>query len=263
MVTGPTHDHARFDELAAGHALHALDTGDEREFLGHLPGCSRCQDALTDYLHVTAALAASWPEAEPARPGDQLRGRIMEAVSAPSAPGGAPPAFGGGPAGVAHLSGRRNRRRLRAVIASAAAAMVLAAGGVAGAELAASPGRGPAQPTAGCVHAGKCRQVVLTAAGSSATAARVIVMNGAVWLMPSRLPPDNAARQIYVLWQITGGHIPMAVGSFDIRGHADRPIRIGALAVPYRTTWAFAVSLEHGRTIPATPSHPVALGQAH
>ena len=58
-----------------------------------------------------------------------------------------------------------------------------------------------------------------------------------------------------------GAHVPLAVGSFDVRGHAGTPIRIGKLAVPYRGTLAFAVSLEHGRTIPAKPSHLVAIGQ--
>ena len=72
---------------------------------------------------------------------------------------------------------------------------------------------------------------------------------------------DDTATQVYVLWQITGAHTPLAVGSFDVARHGGRPMLIGKLAVPYRGTWAFAVSIEHGRTIPATPSHAVALGQ--
>jgi hypothetical protein len=64
-----------------------------------------------------------------------------------------------------------------------------------------------------------------------------------------------------VLWQITGTNTPLAVGSFDVSSQQRTPVRIGALAVPYQGTWAFAVSLEHGRAIPASPSRPVALGQ--
>ena len=79
--------------------------------------------------------------------------------------------------------------------------------------------------------------------------------------MPSGLPADDRSRQVYVLWQITGKHTPLAIGSFDVGRHSAAPIRIGKLAVPYRSTWAFAVSIEHGRTIPASPSRPVALGQ--
>jgi hypothetical protein len=67
---------------------------------------------------------------------------------------------------------------------------------------------------------------------------------------------------VYVLWQITGAHVPLAVGSFDVRSGSRHAIKVGGLATAYRDTWAFAVSLEHGRAIPAQPSHPVALGQA-
>jgi hypothetical protein len=42
---------------------------------------------------------------------------------------------------------------------------------------------------------------------------------------------------------------------------AAAPIRIGGLPAPYPGTRAFAVSLEHGRTIPARPSPPVAVGK--
>ncbi len=246
-MTGPAWEHDRFDELAAGYALDALDPPDEQEFARHLEGCARCQDALADYLEVTAALADSAPEAGADQPSPQLRDRIIAAAS--------------GSPRVADLAAHRRRRRRRAVIAAAAAAAVLAGGVISGTELSSGPGTGPAGPSAGCVHAGSCREVVLTAAGSSAPAARVIVMDGTAWLVPSGLPADNTARQVYVLWQITGGHVPLAVGSFDVTRHGDRPIRIGSLAVALHGTWAFAVSLERGRTIPATPSHPVALGQ--
>ncbi|MGH3398353.1 MAG: hypothetical protein ACRDPO_27070, partial [Streptosporangiaceae bacterium] len=131
----------------------------------------------------------------------------------------------------------------------------------AGTRTGTSAGTGAAGPAAGCVHAGSCREVVLTAVGSTAPAARLIVMNGTAWLVPSGLPADNPARQVYVLWQITAGHVPLALGSFDVARHGDQPIRIGALAVPLPGTRAFAVSRERGRTIPATPSRPVALGQ--
>ena len=261
-MTQPAREHDRFDELAAGHALHALDPPDEQEFAGHLEDCRRCQEAVTGYLEVTAALADSSPQSDAGQPSEQLRDRIMAAASGETGTGAARPARRDGlrPAAPADLAGRRRRRRLRATIASAAAAAVLIAGGaVAGGVL--SSGSGPAGPTAGCVHAGSCRQVVLTAAGSSAPAARLIVMGGTAWLVPSGLPADNTARQVYVLWQITGGRVPLPVGSFDVSGHGDRPIRIGSLAVPIHGTWAFAVSLERGRTIPATPSRPVALGQ--
>jgi anti-sigma-K factor RskA len=154
----------------------------------------------------------------------------------------------------------RKRRPVRFIAAGVAAAAALIAGGVTGAGLLGGSGP-PRPPAASCVQAGTCRQIVLTSAVSHAPAGRVMIADGTAWLVPSGLKADNTTRQVYVLWQITGGHTPLAVGSFDVRAGGRRPIRIGALAVPYSRTWAFAVSLEHGRAIPATPSHPVALGQ--
>ena len=195
-------------------------------------------------------------EAGPARSDEAGPGRSDEA--GPGRPG--EPA----PAGRGRLQpGRpgRPRRPLRVIAAGVAAAAALIAGGVTWAGL--TGGGSPQPPAASCGPAGTCRQIVLTSAVSHAPAGRVIIADGTAWLVPAGLKADNTARQVYVLWQITGGHTPRAVGSFDVREDGRRPIRIGALAVPYSRTRAFAVSLEHGRAIPATASHPVALGQAH
>jgi hypothetical protein len=318
-VTDARGEHAQYDELAAGYALHALDSEDERQFLRHLPDCPRCREALSDYTEVAAALADNPSTIEPS---PQLGERIMAAIAnEPAGGAGRPPQqVGAGrdgstdrdgsadsgssrgdgvdqdsaardsaardsaardsaardaahrdgahrdgqgdrlPAVVTDLSERRHRRRLVAIVASAAAAVVIAGGTIWG-GLASSGGSSPSQPTAGCMSGQTCRQVLLTDAHSHAPAGKVVISGHTVWLLPSGLPADNTTRQIYVLWQITGAHTPMAVGSFDVTGHGDKPVRIGSLAVPYRGTWAFAVSIEHGRTIPATPSHPVALGQ--
>jgi Anti-sigma-K factor rskA/Putative zinc-finger len=300
-VTDARGEHAQFDELAAGYALHALDPEDERQFLRHLSDCPRCREALSDYTEVAAALADNPSTIEPS---PQLGDRIMAAIAnEPAGGAGRPPQqVGAGrdgstdrdstgrdsrssgsdgidrgdstgrdsigrdgqgdklPAGITDLSERRHRRRLVAIVASAAAAIVIAGGTIWG-GLASSGGSSPSQPTAGCMSGQTCRQVLLTDAHSHAPAGKVVISGHTVWLLPSGLPADNTTRQIYVLWQITGAHTPMAVGSFDVTGHGDKPVRIGSLAVPYRGTWAFAVSIEHGRTIPATPSHPVALGQ--
>jgi Anti-sigma-K factor rskA/Putative zinc-finger len=285
-VTDARGEHAHYDELAAGYALHALDAEDERQFLRHLSDCPRCREALSDYTEVAAALADNPSTIEPS---PQLGDRIMAAIAnEPAAGAGQSPQQAGAgrdssagrggmsggidrdgdpdgqgdrlPAGVTDLSERRHRRRLVAIVASAAAAVVIAGGTIWG-GLASSGGGSPSQPTAGCMSGQTCRQVLLTDARSHARAGKVVISGHTVWLLPSGLPADNTTRQIYVLWQITGAHTPMAVGSFDVTGHGDKPVRIGSLAVPYRGTWAFAVSIEHGRTIPATPSHPVALGQ--
>jgi anti-sigma-K factor RskA len=264
MMTYASRDHARYDELTAGYAVHALDPQDQADFEGHLPDCARCQDAVARFTEITAALAQTAPPAEPSA---DLGGRIMAAVAREPAPADR---LHGSPRPAAQHRGAQHRtaprsarpRPLRLALAAAAAAAALIAGGATYAGLQGG-GRAPQPPSAGCAQARTCREIVLTDASSRTPAARLIVAAGTAWLVPSGLKADNTAQQVYVLWQITGGHTPLAVGSFDVRGHhsGNHPIRIGALTVPYSGTWAFAVSLEHGRTIPAAPSHPVALGQ--
>jgi anti-sigma-K factor RskA len=275
MMTYASRDHARYDELTAGYALDALDPQDLDDFEAHLPGCARCQDAVARFADITAALAQTAPAAEPS---PDLGDRIMAAVAREPAPAGQ---TGSGSPSVRRLHGSsrpadgrratqhrttarsgRPRRPMRVALAGAAAAAALIAGGATYAGLHGGAST-PQAPAAGCAQARTCREIVLTDASSRTPAARLIIADGTAWLVPSGLAADNTAQQVYVLWQITGGHTPLAVGSFDVRGHlsANHPIRIGALAIPYSGTWAFAVSLEHGRTIPAKPSHPVALGQ--
>ena len=40
-------EHERWDELAAGHALHALEPAEAIEFEQHRIGCARCRDLDT------------------------------------------------------------------------------------------------------------------------------------------------------------------------------------------------------------------------
>jgi len=295
-VTDQRPDHVRFDELAAGYALGALEPEDEWRFRGHASQCERCSRALADYTAVATALAETAPDA---RPGAQLRSRILAAAADSPQPastvvqpiagpasaatsvradsagraestGRAEPGAAGGPdntappgppqAPVLPLTSRPRTKSRRLKLAAAAAAVIAAGAGTYGGLAAA--GGGPSAPAAGCVAASHCSQVTLTAAaGHQVVAGRVIIEGRSVWLRPARLPADDAARQIYVLWQLTGKHTPLAVGSFDVRPGARAAIRIGTLAAPYRGTLAFAVSLERGRAIPASPTRQVALGQ--
>jgi anti-sigma-K factor RskA len=70
-------DHATFDELAVGWALHSLEPEDEALFSRHLPDCPRCGRTVAETVEVMAALAADLPSAEPS-PG--LRSRLRDAV---------------------------------------------------------------------------------------------------------------------------------------------------------------------------------------
>ena len=82
--------HARFDELAAGHALHALEPEDEQVFLAHLSGCARCARELDEHAAVLAQLAYEPDAADPPRELlDGIRAGVLASgreASFPSAP---------------------------------------------------------------------------------------------------------------------------------------------------------------------------------
>lgn len=263
--------HSRFDELSAGYALDALEPADERRFLAHAAQCPRCRELIDDFAQVAQALAETSP---PAEPSSRLGDRIVAAMLADASPHdgpvgsgqgggtGAAPAAGDAPrAGPPSLAapprGRRARGWRRPAAVAAAAALVAGGGIWAGV---AATARGGQPPLAACARPHACPQVELTATRTGRTAATVIVRDGVAWMEPVAMAA-NPAGDIYVLWQITGSHTPLAVGSFDVRPGARGPVMIGHLAVPYPGTWGFAVSLEHGRALPARPSKPVAVGQ--
>jgi anti-sigma-K factor RskA len=175
--------------------------------------------------------------------------------------GTAPPG-GPTPGRVVPLRRRASRgtsgRQWQKPAAAAAAAVLIAVGGI-WAGLAATSG-GPPQSLAACAHPHACPQVTLTSSATHQTAARVVIDDRVAWMEPSAMQA-NPADEIYVLWQVTGASVPLAVGSFDVKAGTTSPIKIGALPAPYRATQAFAVSLEHGREIPPRPSTPVAAGK--
>lgn len=156
----------------------------------------------------------------------------------------------------------RPRRWLRWPATAAAAVLIAGAGTWAGLAVTGTSSTSPRPAAAGCAHESGCAEVTLTDVATRRPAAKVLVQRRVAWMVPFGMKADDTAGQIYVLWQITARHRPMAVGSFDVRAGAHAPIRIGALAAPYAGTLAFAVSLEHGRTIPAAPSDITALGPA-
>jgi anti-sigma-K factor RskA len=173
---------------------------------------------------------------------------------------GGPPARGLPVRGLpvrGHRPPSRGRWWLRPAAVAAVVALLAGGGTWAGLESTAS---GPVTRAALCSQG--CSEVVLTAAGSHAEAGKVIVSHGLVWMEPVAMAPDDTGDQIYVLWQLTSDNRPLAVGSFDVRSGSHGPVVVGPLAAPYHGTLAFAVSLEHGRTIPASPSRIAALGQA-
>lgn len=73
-------DHSRFDELAVGWALYALEPDDEQVLAAHLPSCERCRRIVreSEETLATVAIGLSGPEPSP-----RLLDRIHEAIGAP------------------------------------------------------------------------------------------------------------------------------------------------------------------------------------
>ena len=71
--------------------------------------------------------------------------------------------------------------------------------------------------------------------------------------------PANPSDEIYVLWGLADG-APRALATFDVTGAAPtvRSVPSSTEAAPYA---GFAVSIEPGRTAPASPTRIVASGQ--
>ena len=76
-VGGRGDDHQRWDELAVGWALHALEPEDESLCAAHLTGCGRCARTVAETAEVMAAMAGDLPQAEPS---EGLRERLRAAV---------------------------------------------------------------------------------------------------------------------------------------------------------------------------------------
>jgi hypothetical protein len=242
-----------YSELIAGYALDALEPEDEARLEEHLRGCASCNLELTRLRNVSARLADLSVAAEPP-PG--LGAAIRAAALADSGEPGREPLGG---FVVAQLQRHRAARaaRSRRWLAAAASLLLLGAGLGIGLGL---RGGGRQSVAGACTPSAGCHRVTLLAASDHRQAALVLVRGTSVTLVPEHLAPDHRNSQIYVLWQVTGAHTPLAIGSFDVGPGRATAVEVGQLPAPYADSWAFAVSLESGRTIPPAPSQPVALG---
>lgn len=273
---------AEHDALAVGWALRTLDPDEATGFAVHLETCPTCRQTVDD---TTAILGEIGGAVVPADPPPRLRQRLLDAVEAESGPGvdtpeassdGAPsPADGAdGPtdrdATVVPLAPRR--RATRWIAAAAVVLVVAAVGGLVAANQSLRAERDRAQAAA-AAQADREAAVadVLQDAGDPATSHAVLAgtQGGIVGVvvddgtgqrvLTTGLGPNDAASETYVLWGLADG-TPRPLGTFDVGGPGPdvRSVPSAPEAVPYA---GFAVSLEPGRTAPASPTTIVASGQ--
>jgi anti-sigma-K factor RskA len=266
-VTG-LHDHTRFDELAVGHALSALEPEEERVFLQHLATCAACERNVQEHRETLTLLALSADPADP--PPSVLEGiRAGMAGDTRTGPPAAPPSV---PLQGAHSldeararrSGR-STRNLQWVGAAAAAALVLSLGAWNlvlrdDRDAAEQYGDRLAAAVRDLAEPGSTSVPLETDDGSVVAVA--VVQDSEVSLVVDGLEPNDSGTT-YVLWaqDRTGGVRP--VGAFDVEQSQvdvveDLPVEGGVESVT-----AYLVSNEQGDEPPPTPGGPVlASGEA-
>lgn len=244
-----TEAHRRWEELAAGHALSALEPAEEAEFLAHLTTCESCPELLADHALVAARLGTLVEGEDEAPSWERIRAGIFPSV--PRVPDA--DAHGGVTAAptVASLDEARARRRNPLLLRVAAAAvLVTGAGAIWLASSGSSPDPQQAALTA-CSSQPGCH--VLSLQGK----AKLIVSGNTVRLLSSSLRPPASGRQ-YVLWQQPRGGDMILVGSL----RATQPGTVGEthrLVLPYETTAGFGLTLEPSGVVPTHPGQVVAV----
>jgi len=260
-----TSDHDRFDELAVGWALHALEPEDEAVFAVHLRDCLRCASTVDETSEVMAAMAADLPGAEPS---DELRHRLRAAVAETEqlpVPAAAPAE----PAEVAVPAPRpvpvqpRWRRALPAALVAAAVAAIVALGLW---TVVLDADRQELQDT---VAAQSAVVEALTSPGRATIArldsdgdpvATVVARDGELQVVTNGLSVNDGDATSYVVWGL-GGERPVALGTFDVDRSQVAVETVGSGQTGLDDYAEYGISLEPGQEPPAQPSDVVATGQ--
>ena len=266
-MTGPQ-EHTRFEELAVGHALSALEPEEEQAFGQHLATCATCQRDVQEHRDTLSVLALS---ADPLDPPPSVLEGIRAGIDPEPRTTASPAPLPTRPQQVASLDDARSRRSGRAprvvqwVGAAAAAALLLSLGAwnlalrddrdasrEYGDRLAAAV-RDLARPESTSVPLSSSDGEVLAVA---------VVQDDEVSLVLDGLEP-NSSGTTYVLWAQDRGGGVRPVGAFDVEQSQvdviqDLPVEGGVESVT-----AYLVSNEQGDEAPPTPTGAVlATGEA-
>jgi hypothetical protein len=280
-------EHRRWDELAVGWALHALEPEDEALFAAHLADCERCARTVAETAEVMAAMAGDLPQAEPS---EGLRERLRAAVEEteqlpavqrrtdqPAVPPAAPtvrepvaPPAGGGsgnlraPLPTEALDPRPAWRRvLPTALVAVAVAAVLSLGAW---NVVVASDRDAAQATAAeqaqmldaLLAPGRATIAPLTEDGRAV--ATVVARHSQVQVVANGLPVNDSHDHTYVVWGMQDGQ-PKPLGTFDVVTPQMDLRTVGSSATGLDDYSEYAVSIESGRQAPSSPTDIVATGQ--
>jgi hypothetical protein len=256
-------------ELAVAWVLHGLEPEEDAAFTAHLPDCPGCLRIVAETEEVTTLLGAA---VEPVDPPSSLRDRILAAAEDPgdasdaaslsSSDRKAPPST------VVPLRrperGTWIRRATAAVAVAAVLALVVAVGGLIAAnrslaeqrDAALAQGAEVVEMLDAASRPGVPHAVLATPQG--AFVGLVVDRGRGPEMMASGLAPADPGHT-YVLWGMARG-TPVGLTTFEMSGSAPvvQSVPLAEAAGPFA---GFAVSLEPGHTMPATPTQVVASGQ--
>ena len=256
-----TTDHERFAELAAGHALHALEPADEQAFRVHLSDCADCRRETALHTDTLGHLAyAAAPAALPVGILAGIRAEIGDARLLPL------PQPAAEPISLAAARTRRTRRTLdsRTWLGAAAAAALVMSLGVWNVAL-------HRDQTQGNVRASRLQTAVQTLEHGAEHSVQLKDSNGqpvavavvgadTVSLVIDGLAPNDMT-WTYVLWQRGKYGVIRPLGRFDVHGKGVAVMKNMPLARDIAGVEGFAVTREPGHRAPTSPgSSPVATG---
>ena len=251
--------HERFEELAAGFALHALEPEDEQVFRTHVAGCARCERDVAEHEATLGHLAYAPEVAEP--PPTLLAG-IRAGVLA-SGRGASFPEPVAPPVQLDEVRLARQRRRLRPAAMwtgiAAAFALVVSLGvwntsllqdreeqAELNARIAAAVAQLRDENTDTVPLAGEDGEVVAVA----------LVRGEEMSLVVDGLPVNDPGTT-YVLWGESRYGDKRAVGAFDVTSAGLDVLARMRLQASVADVTRFMVTHEQGDTAPPIPTLPV------
>jgi anti-sigma-K factor RskA len=255
MTRNETHD--RFEQLAVGYALSALEPGEEQDFAEHVAGCAQCARALVDHRQTLAHLAYDAADDEPPA-------SVLEGIRAGVAASGRAGAF---PLPVS-LDAARTRRRDRtvrwttAVLGAAASVILVVALVIVNAGLTSQQNdtqvanQRLSEAVSQLLVSGASR---VDLAGAPGTRAVAVVHGSSVSLVLAGVPVNDRGTSVYVLWEQSRSGDVQAVGTFDVA--SSELAVVSGLTLHGGTLKALMVTHENGRTAPVvTTQQPVLAG---
>jgi anti-sigma-K factor RskA len=254
--------HERYEELAAGYALGALEPEDEQTFLTHLHGCARCERDLAVHLSTLTHLAYAPDAAEPpASLLDGIRAGVLASGRGSSL---------SEVAEVVPLDAARSRRlglgqlhRARAMTAVAAAAALVVGLGVWNVTLQSDRSQQEQwgeRMTAAVRELGVPGTDTVPLTVGDDVVAVALVRGDELSLVVDGLAANDTSSTTYVLWGQSRFGDVRPVAAFDVTEEG-LDVREGLhLQAGVADVTRFMVTHEQGRVAPPIPSPVLASG---